>query len=212
MEVNARLQVEHPVTEFCTGLDLVALQLEIASGGKIPFTQKDVNPRGHSIECRIYAEDAAKNFLPSSGVIVGLREPQGPGVRCDSGLREGLEISVHYDPILSKLVTYGDNRAEAIRRMQRALSEYVILGVATPINLLQDILKHPAFVSGELSTHFLEHHFADWTPPVPDEAVREVALIAALLSGKGAKHSGSDITRAQPTPWQTIGSWEIARS
>ncbi len=212
LEVNARLQVEHPVTEFCTGLDLVALQLEIASGGKIPFTQKDVNPRGHSIECRIYAEDAAKNFLPSSGTIVGLREPQGPGVRCDSGLREGLEISVHYDPILSKLVTYGDNRAEAIRRMQCSLSEYVILGVATPINLLQNILKHHAFVSGELSTHFLEHHFADWVPPVPDEAVQEVALIAALLAGKGAKHSGSDITRAQPTPWQTIGSWEIART
>ena len=213
LEVNARLQVEHPVTELCTGLDLVALQLHIAAGEPIPFTQAQVSPRGHAVECRIYAEDAAKDFLPSSGVIVALEEPQGPGIRCDSGLREGLEISVHYDPILSKVITYGENRSEAIRRMRRALSDYVILGVATPISLLLDILRHPAFLSGELSTHFLDHHFADWKPPRPSETVQEMALVAAMLARAGVQRgNGSLSPKARPTPWQTIGRWEIAGS
>jgi acetyl-CoA carboxylase biotin carboxylase subunit len=212
LEVNARLQVEHPVTEFCTGLDLVALQLHIASGEEIPFSQQEVHPRGHAIECRIYAEDPTRNFLPSSGVIAVLEEPQGPGVRCDSGLREGLEVSVHYDPILSKVITYGENRAEAVRRMCRALSEYVIMGVATPISLLLNILEHPAFISGELSTHFLEHHFPNWKPPKASDAVREVAFIAAMLARAETKHGGGPLlSKAQPTPWQTIGPWEIAR-
>ncbi len=211
LEVNARLQVEHPVTELCTGLDLVALQLQIASGEPIPLTQEQVQPRGHAVECRIYAEDAARDFLPSSGVIAALAEPQGPGVRCDSGLREGLEISVHYDPILSKVITHGESRDEAIRRMRRALSDYVILGVATPISLLLDILKHPAFLSGKLSTHFLDHHFADWKPPRPSENVQEMALIAATLARAGARRSdGALSSKARPTPWQTIGHWEIA--
>jgi acetyl-CoA carboxylase biotin carboxylase subunit len=212
LEVNARLQVEHPVTEFCTGLDLVALQLHIASGEEIPFSQQEVYPRGHAIECRIYAEDPTRNFLPSSGVIAVLEEPQGPGVRCDSALREGLEISVHYDPILSKVITYGENRAEAIRRMRRALSEYMILGVATPISLLLNILEHPAFVSGELSTHFLEHHFPNWKPPKASDAVREAALMAVMVAHAETQHgSGAPLSKTQPTPWQTIGPWEIAR-
>ncbi|MFH1011975.1 MAG: acetyl-CoA carboxylase biotin carboxylase subunit, partial [bacterium] len=213
LEVNARLQVEHPVTELCTGLDLVAMQLQIASGEPIPFSQEQVHPRGHAIECRIYAEDPTRNFLPSSGVIVALEEPQGPGVRCDSGLREGLEISVHYDPILSKVITYGENRAEAIRRMRRALSEYVILGVATPIPMLLDILKHPAFLSGNLSTHFLEHHFAGWKPPGANDTTQEVALIAAMLTRASlARGNHSGRSQTQPTPWQTVGHWEIART
>lgn len=211
LEVNARLQVEHPVTELCTGLDLVALQLRIASGEPIPFAQRDVRPRGHALECRIYAEDPAKNFLPSSGKILGLEEPQGPGVRCDSGLREGLEISVHYDPILSKVITFGENRQQAIDRMRRALSDYVILGVATSIPLLREILEHSAFLAGELSTHFLEHHFADWKAPPPSQAVQEAALIAALLVQAAKKSTNGALARARPTPWQTIGHWEIAR-
>jgi acetyl/propionyl-CoA carboxylase alpha subunit len=213
LEVNARLQVEHPVTELCTGLDLVAMQLHIASGEPIPFRQEQVAPRGHAIECRIYAEDPSRNFLPSSGIIAALEEPQGPGVRCDSGLREGLEISVHYDPILSKVITYGENRDGAIRRMKRALSEYVILGVATPISLLLEILNHPAFLSGDLSTHFLEHHFSDWKPSRPGESVQEMALIGATLARAGNRRiEGTLSPQVRPTPWTTIGHWEIASS
>ncbi len=211
LEVNARLQVEHPVTELCTGLDLVALQFRIASGEAIPFTQSEIHPRGHAIECRIYAEDPAKDFLPSSGKILGLEEPQGPGVRCDSGLREELDISVHYDPILSKVITFGENRQQAIDRMRRALADYVILGVATPIPLLRDILEHPAFLAGDLSTHFLEHHFAGWKVPPPGPAIEEAALMAALLVRSAPKSSDGALPRERPTPWQTIGPWEIAR-
>jgi acetyl/propionyl-CoA carboxylase alpha subunit len=141
LEVNTRLQVEHPITEMITGLDIVRLQIEIAAGNPLGFTQKDIAGRGHAIECRIYAEDPEQGFFPSPGKIEFMKEPSGPGIRNDCGIYSGFNVPVEYDPILSKLIVYAGNRKDAIERMTRALSEYVILGVKTPIAFLIDVLK-----------------------------------------------------------------------
>jgi propionyl-CoA carboxylase alpha chain len=158
LEVNTRLQVEHPVTELRAGLDLVAEQIRIASGEKLGYTQADIRMNGHAIECRICAEDPTENHLPSTGTITHLRPSEGPGVRDDRGVDEGGEISVYYDPLISKLIVLGKDRDEALRRMTRALQEYEILGVTTNIALHQAILVHPKFRQGEFDTHFLSEN------------------------------------------------------
>ena len=160
LEMNTRIQVEHPVTEMVTGEDLVKLQIRIAQGEPLPFRQDDLGQRGHAIECRIYAEDPDRGFLPSPGRVVALRVPGGPGIRDDSGIYEGYEVGVQYDSLLSKLVAYGFNRSDAILRMRRALEEYKILGLKTTLPFLVRVLHHPSFEAGDFDTGFVEKVFA----------------------------------------------------
>jgi acetyl-CoA carboxylase biotin carboxylase subunit len=210
LEVNARLQVEHPVTEGVTGEDLVAWQIAVASGLPLPKTQDQITFRGHALECRIYAEDAARNFLPSSGRVLALEEPLIPGVRIDSGIREGSEVSVFYDPILSKVISHADTREGAIRKMREALANYVLLGVASPVEMLRDILAHPDFAAGNLSTHFLDEHMPNWTPSAPPEAELLMALAAASQAQSPRTGGGGDMKAGIPMPWQSLGPWQIA--
>ncbi len=158
LEMNTRLQVEHPVTELVTGVDLVRQQIRVAAGRRLSHRQQDIRLRGAAIECRIYAEDPFNNFFPSPGKIQALFEPAGPGVRNDSGVYEGFEIPIHYDPLISKLVAYGDDRRQAIQRMRRALKEYRIAGVRTNQPFFEVLLTHPEFLQGRLSTDFIDRH------------------------------------------------------
>lgn len=156
LEMNTRLQVEHPVTEMITGLDLVQLQIRIAAGEKLPFRQEDVHIRGHAIECRIYAEDADDNFFPSPGKIETLQTPAGPGIRLDSGVYAGWTVPIDYDPLLAKLVGYGQDRQQTISRLARALPEYFVAGIKTNLGLFRRILADENFRSGEIDTGYLE--------------------------------------------------------
>ena len=181
LEMNTRLQVEHPVTEMITGHDLVRLQLSIARGEEIPFRQEDLHINGHAIEVRVYAEDPANNFLPDTGKLQTYRRPQGPGIRVDDGFEEGMQIPVFYDPMLAKLVVHAEDRDTAIRRMLRAISEYNISGVATTLGFCSFVLQHEAFVSGEFDTKFVDNYF---TPAVLEEGQRneEQEKVAAVLA------------------------------
>src|SRR5258708_4645985 len=156
LEMNTRLQVEHPVKELITGLDLVHLQIRIAAGERLPFSQDDVRIRGHAIECRIYAEDPDNNYFPSPGKITMLLEPSGPGIRCDSGMYEGWNVPMDYDPLLAKLIGYGTDREQTIGRLTRALSEYFVGGIKTNIPLFRRILRDPDFHAAKLDTGFLD--------------------------------------------------------
>jgi len=156
LEMNTRLQVEHPVTELVTGIDLVSEQIRIAAGSKLACKQEEIRPRGAAIECRIYAEDPYTLFFPSPGILTTYVEPSGPGIRTDSGVGSGSTIPVEYDPLISKVIAYGENRQQAILRMQRALGEYKIGGVRTTIPFFQVLLSNPAFIEGDLHTHFIE--------------------------------------------------------
>ncbi|MFJ4032399.1 acetyl-CoA carboxylase biotin carboxylase subunit [Streptomyces griseoluteus] len=178
MEMNTRLQVEHPVTELITGLDLVEWQLRVASGEPLGFTQEDVTLTGHAVEARICAEDPARGFLPSGGTVLLLAEPQGDGLRTDSGLSEGTEVGSLYDPMLSKVIAYGPDRATALRRLRAALAETVTLGVPTNAGFLRRLLAHPAVVAGELDTGLVERAVDDL---IPAEVPPEVSAAAALL-------------------------------
>lgn len=157
LEMNTRLQVEHPVTEMITGIDLVELQLRIAEGKPLPFRQEEIQRNGHAIELRVYAEDPRQNFMPSTGVLSKYCEPTGPGIRVDSGVMAGMEIPVWYDPLLAKLIVWGQTRAQAIERMKRAISNYVIEGVATTLPFGAQVMLHPDFVDGNYATDFVEH-------------------------------------------------------
>jgi propionyl-CoA carboxylase alpha chain len=180
LEMNTRLQVEHPVTEMISGVDLVALQILVAEGKKLPFEQEDLTVQGHAIECRIYAEDPADNFLPSTGLLKKHRVPTGSGVRVDAGVEEGQQITIDYDPMISKLSVHGPNRESARKRMLRALDEYEIAGCKTTIPFCEFTLNHPAFVEAKYDTHFVPQHFTPATMQ-PEQEVAEVALAAALL-------------------------------
>ncbi|MFM6975371.1 MAG: acetyl-CoA carboxylase biotin carboxylase subunit [Sphingobacteriaceae bacterium] len=181
LEMNTRLQVEHPVTEMISGLDLVKEQIKIARGEKLSFKQEDLKIKGHAIELRVYAEDPDNNFLPDIGMLQTYRLPQGPGVRVDDGFEEGMEIPIYYDPMIAKLVTYGKDRNEAIERMLRAINEYQITGIQTTLGFGRFVMQHEAFVSGKFDTHFVKKYFK------PDSLVAEdetEALIAALVAGQ----------------------------
>jgi acetyl-CoA carboxylase biotin carboxylase subunit len=180
LEMNTRLQVEHPVTEMVTGLDLVKLQLQIAAGDPLPFVQSDLRQTGHAIECRLYAEDPRNHFLPAIGKIHTFLPPTAPGVRVDSGIQSGDAISMHYDPIIAKIIVYNRTRAAAIQRMQQALSETVILGTTTNIDFLQALLAHPVFAAGAIDTNFVDTHLESLLPPLPE--LPDLALIAAALA------------------------------
>jgi propionyl-CoA carboxylase alpha chain len=188
LEMNTRLQVEHPVTELRTGVDLVALQLHVAQGDPLPFRQEEIAFRGHAIECRICAEDIENDFMPSTGRILHLRPAQGPGIREDRGVEEGCEIPVYYDSMISKLVVWAQGRGEALRKMERALEEYEITGVKTNIPLCLFVIRHPDFASGRFSTHFLGEHFSpERLPGFSETHQKAIALACALAAtGRGA--------------------------
>ncbi len=184
LEMNTRLQVEHPVTEMITGLDLVAAQIAVAEGKELPFTQDDVKQNGWAIECRIYAEDPENNFLPSTGTLVKHRIPTGTGVRVDAGIEEGQAVSINYDPMISKLTVHGYDREDARKKMLRALSEYEIVGCRTTIPFCEFTLKHDAFISGKYDTHFVPDHYKSEKLFVKhDDEI--VALAASLIMNEG---------------------------
>lgn len=203
LEMNTRLQVEHPVSEWVTGLDLVALQLQVAAGEPLPFAQQDLSQRGHAVEVRVYAEDPSQQFAPQTGTLHVLQLAQGPGIRWDSGVIQGSRITPYYDPMLAKLIAYGPNRTTAIRRLQRALRDTVVLGVNTNIDFLQDVVAHPAFWEGQTHTDFIDTHVADWKPAQPG-ALDWAALAAVEVWGK--------TTTAEPgaravDPWDLSEGW-----
>ncbi|MFQ6082160.1 MAG: acetyl-CoA carboxylase biotin carboxylase subunit [Candidatus Aminicenantia bacterium] len=178
LEMNTRLQVEHPITEMVTGIDLVREQIEIAQGKSLSFTQKDINPQGAAIECRIYAEDPENDFIPSPGKIIYIQSPEGGlGIRVDNGIYQGYQVPMEYDPLISKLIAWGRTREEAIRRMLRALTEYQIVGIKTTIPFFKRILRHPKFYSGKYNTHFIKE--LEKESEKKDKFEQDVALIAA---------------------------------
>jgi acetyl-CoA carboxylase biotin carboxylase subunit len=212
LEVNARLQVEHPVTELTTGVDLVQQQIRIAAGEKLAWKQEDLAQRGHAIECRIYAEDPSRNFLPSSGKILYLREPRGPGIRHDGGIYTGWEVPIYYDPILAKLIVWAETRDAACARMAAALDDYVVLGISTTIPFLKDVICHPQFQRGATTTAFIKNHFEGWKDrEAPEDGVTLALVAAALDELSPAPKSGSIPGSKQDvySPWQTIGRWRI---
>lgn len=222
LEMNTRIQVEHPITEMTTGVDLVQEQIRIAMGMPISFKQDEIKQTGHSIEVRIYAEDPANKFLPQSGPLLVVKEPSGPGVRVDSGIYSGSEVSTYYDPILSKLIVYAPDRESAAKRMVRALEDYTILGIRTNIAFLIDVLKHPEFLKGATYTDFIPRNMPDW-PEIDGELVETIrkntdhgAIAAAVIEhlglgrrtgGFGSAGNGED---SGPDIWDLIGPWEIA--
>jgi acetyl-CoA carboxylase biotin carboxylase subunit len=207
LEVNTRLQVEHPITEMITGIDLVRQQIEIAAGNTLKLSQADIVGRGHAIECRIYAEDPLSDFLPSSGKIAFVREPRGPGIRNDSGVYSGYTVPMEYDPILSKLITHAESRQECIGRMSRALKDYVILGVLTPIPLLIDILSSEAFIKGETYTDFIDTHFANWRPAMEGVDLACLSYIVDNMANHRTKGNFTPTDGEAYSPWQTLGNF-----
>jgi acetyl/propionyl-CoA carboxylase alpha subunit len=212
LEVNARLQVEHPVTELTTGIDLVQQQIRIAAGEKLSLRQEDLVQRGHAIECRIYAEDPSRNFLPSSGKILYLREPRGPGVRHDGGIYSGWEVPIYYDPILAKLIVWAETRDSACARMAAALDDYVILGISTTIPFLKEVISHPRFLEGATTTAFIKNNFENWQEKAGPADDLTLALAAAALdelspSRKVEKAAG--LEKEVYSPWQMLGRWRI---
>ncbi len=177
LEMNTRLQVEHPVTELTTGLDLVHWQMRVAAGERFPYSQEELTQQGHAIECRVYAEDPANGFLPSTGKLLQYIEPRGPGIRVDSGFTAGSEVTHFYDPLLAKLIVNGENREIAIQRMQAALKEFIVHGVITNLDFLQAVLSHPDFHNGDVTTRWVEKDF-NWSPP--SEPSFESLVVASL--------------------------------
>ncbi|HTW32323.1 MAG TPA: acetyl-CoA carboxylase biotin carboxylase subunit [Candidatus Sulfotelmatobacter sp.] len=224
LEMNTRLQVEHPVTELITGLDLVHLQIHIANGERLSFTQEDVKIRGHAIECRIYAEDPDNNYFPSPGRITLLLAPSGPGIRRDSGMYEGWNVPMDYDPLLAKLIGYGTDRDQAISRLTRALNEYFVGGIKTNISLFRRILKHPDFRAAKIDTGFLDRLLKEKSPELvagPDSPPAEIAAIAAGMftvlgsaasaAGESAPPSDSVARTIAASNWKTAARREALR-
>ena len=202
LEMNTRIQVEHPITELVTGVDLVKAQIEIATGEPLAIRQHEVQQRGWAIECRIYAEDPARDFFPSPGKIQILRTPGGYGIRDDSGVYEGWEVPIHYDPMISKLCTYGRTRDEAIQRMLRALQEYTVEGIITNIPFHRWALTHPRFVSGDLDTGFIPQEYAG-LPEEEDHLRHEIILAAAALA---AYHKDKELAKSVASPLGSSGN------
>jgi acetyl-CoA carboxylase biotin carboxylase subunit len=230
LEMNTRLQVEHPVTELTTGLDLVHLQIQIAAGEKLPFAQSDVEIRGHAIECRIYAEDPGNDFFPSPGKITLLLQPSGPGIRQDSGVYEGWDVPMDYDPLLAKLIGYGSDREQAIMRLQRALDELFVGGIKTNISLFRRILGDADFAAGKLDTGYLDRLLAKTNQAARTRAAKtesealeleKIAVVAAGIfavlepaspvnNGGGILGSASEVASV-PSNWKHKGRAEGLR-
>lgn len=212
LEVNTRLQVEHPITEMVTGTDLVIEQIRIAAGLPLSDQLANLTQRGHAIECRIYAEDGENNFFPSSGTIAYYWEPVGPGIRVDSGILTGSEIPIDYDPIMAKLIVYAPTRELAIAKMINALNEYKILGVKTSKRFMIDVINHPNFLAGKTYTSFIEKNMSDRRVDV--DAYKEIAVAAAAVASSSTVGDKSETIRGtiSPSPWELIGSWQIGDS
>jgi 3-methylcrotonyl-CoA carboxylase alpha subunit len=203
LEMNTRLQVEHPVTEAVTGVDLVRAQLAVASGAPLPWRQEDLAQRGHAVEARIYAEDPENNFLPQAGPLLLYREPSGPGIRVDSGVEEGSVVGVHYDPLLAKLIAYGESRDAAIARALAALRSYPILGIRNNVGFLLRLLNHPAFRGNRVHTGLVDELIDELS--APDTAPPEAAAAAARAVTGGA--AGTTDGTPVPDPWATLARW-----
>jgi acetyl-CoA carboxylase biotin carboxylase subunit len=206
LEMNTRLQVEHPVTEMVVGLDLVKEQLRIAAGERLRWRQEEVELRGAAIECRIYAEDPANNFFPCPGTIQRLQAPRGPGVRSDSGVYQGWTVPLEYDPLLAKLVVWGSDRAEAVARLRRALDEYEVVGIETTIPFFRRVVEHPDFLAGRIDTGFIDRALAEGilSEDAPAPELERVALLAAALDARDNRPV-RPAPRAQPSPWKASG-------
>ncbi|MBW2610978.1 MAG: acetyl-CoA carboxylase biotin carboxylase subunit [Deltaproteobacteria bacterium] len=209
LEVNTRLQVEHPVTEMITGIDLVRQQLEIAAGNPLILSQDDIVARGHAIECRVYAEDPANNFMPSPGKIAYMQEPTGPGIRNDCGVYSGFEVPVNYDPILSKLVVHARDRETCLPRMVMALKNYILLGIKTPIPFLIDVLESSPFQKGQIYTDFIERHFSEWQPRLVEADMARIAFIVDEMNANRRKKTAVLSEQTVSTPFATLGGWRL---
>ena len=215
LEMNTRLQVEHAITERVVGIDLVKAQIEVAAGGYWPWRQRHITQTGHAIECRIYAEDAEHDFMPYPGKIEGLRLPEGLGVRNDCGVYEGAEVPIYYDPMIAKLIVWGENRVEAILRMRRALREYQVRGIKTNISFHQWILRHPRFMAGNFSTGFIdeEYHSMSKAELYPH---KEIALASAAIAAIYREHERTlgllAKGAAEPSKWREQGKRSSLRA
>ncbi len=212
LEMNTRLQVEHPVTEAVTGIDLVRLQFAIAAGAPLPWSQEQLTQRGHAIECRIYAEDPANGFLPQAGRLLLYREPDGPGIRVDAGVVEGSEVTVHYDPLLAKLIVSAESRDGGRARGRRPRSpQFPVLGVVTNVPFLRRVLTHAAFRAGRVDTGFLERELEALLTPRP-EAPLLLAAAAAATACRVRQASASLPTAgsAARDPWMSLSNWRGA--
>ncbi|MDC6351270.1 acetyl-CoA carboxylase biotin carboxylase subunit [Zeaxanthinibacter sp. PT1] len=205
LEMNTRLQVEHPVTELVTGIDLVEQQIRIAKGEKLQFKQEDLRIDGHALELRVYAEDPLDNFMPSIGTLEVYKQPEGIGIRVDDGFEEGMEVPIHYDPMLSKLITYGKNREEAIQKMVEAIDQYKVEGVATTLPFGKFVCEHPAFTSGNFDTHFVKNFYS---PEKLMDQFSEEGRIAALV---GLKLLLED-RKAVRIPAKLESNWKLNRN
>jgi len=207
LEMNTRLQVEHPVTEMITGIDLVKEQIKVAEGQKLSFKQEDLSIRGHAMEVRVYAEDPTNNFLPDIGKLKRYVRPQGPGVRVDDGFEEGMDIPIYYDPMIAKLITYGSSRQESIDRMIRAIDEYIIVGCETTLPFCRYVMKHDAFTSGNFDTNFVKHYF---TPDVLKSATtKDEETVAALIASElflAESKATNNTTQSNP-----VSLWKLNR-
>jgi acetyl-CoA carboxylase biotin carboxylase subunit len=207
LEMNTRLQVEHPVTELVIGLDLAHWQIRAAAGERFPFEQSHFTQRGHAIECRIYAEDPANGFLPSTGSLLQYIEPRGPGIRVDSGYAAGSEVTHFYDPLLAKLIVHGESREFAIQRMQAALKDFVVHGVVTNINFLKAVLSHSDFMNGSVTTRWVETEF-DWKPISEPDVEHLVAASLADISVSGVRSQVSGQDEVDPySPWKVASGF-----
>ncbi len=209
LEMNTRLQVEHPVTELVTGIDIVAEQLRIARGRQLSYSQDQIQFNGHAIECRVNAEDPFNNFIPSTGLITHSIIPTGPGVRVDTGVYPGFEITPYYDPMIAKLIVWGETRAQAILRMRRALEEYRVVGVRTNIPFHQTLMDSHRFMGGQFDTRFVEERFS--MESAIDETQAEIAAILATLVSHQEMERAAQVVRANErdaSNWKWISRWE----
>lgn len=213
LEMNTRLQVEHPITEETLGMDLVAWQVRIAAGEELGFGQEDVIPRGHAVECRVYAEDPYNDFLPTGGKVAVWEPPSGPGIRLDSGVAEGDEVPLNYDALLAKLTAWGPSRDSALARMERALSEFAVLGTVTNIPFLRDVVRNARFRAGQYDTAFLERERGLFSPEIGQDTEAVAAAVSALgLSQRSAQGDDPDGEGREPeergeiSPWRAVGS------
>ncbi|HEX4208879.1 MAG TPA: acetyl-CoA carboxylase biotin carboxylase subunit [Candidatus Binataceae bacterium] len=217
LEMNTRIQVEHPVTELVTGTDLVKTQIEVADGAPLPFKQSDLAQRGWALECRVYAEDPAAGFVPAPGRITTMRLPDGPGVRVDAGVYEGAEVSLYYDPMIAKLAAWGRDRNEAISRMRRALGEFRIAGdLTTNLAFHRWIVNNPRFLAGDFDTHFIDGEFNPGMLSAGDDQTRVAAMLAAAVIAQGNHNHGSMAASsnppvAMPSPWRMLGRLDLLR-
>lgn len=203
LEMNTRIQVEHPVTEQITGIDLIKEQIRIAQGKKLSFQQKDIQCEGHSIEVRVYAEDPTNHFLPDTGLLKTYQRPQGAGIRVDDGYEQGMEIPIYYDPMIAKLITFGKNRKESIQKMIRAIEEYKISGIATTLDFCKFVMQHPSFESGKFDTHFVDKHFKkEYLSQKQNEKEEQIAAVLSAFLIEAKTSTDKIVRNKESSKWK----------